>query len=614
MFRILYGLVTLQEIAFLLYFNHLIFDPIPYLDVEFPQIPLFLCIWGGVALFLICGYRCQFSSYANYLFWLVFVNFTPMQRDFDGGFDAFMIGAGFFLMFMPIDRRFAIDALIIKLKANQFAAALKSRTQVTVFAYYVPLAICLGFLYFDSAVHKLFAEHWRNGLGAWLPSTMPYYVSALDVSWLLNQEILQKTIGYSIFLFQFSFPFLFFRKRFRVLMLGMGAALHAGITLLLNIYPFGMGMLMFYVLMIPFYWWRSLRRVVSFREPRIVLHFADAYLPARRAAIILEHFDMLKSISFQADPVGSEIFSDSVSTVFKGLAVTDARRPGVQQVYSGLELYVKALTAMRYTALLAIFLKLPGVGHFCFGRRSETSGGANREVPSPFVAAIENLGSTTTLYDRCFVYSGSNVKRNISAKLYKLFIVFLLLQVNCTVHYGLIYRLQESEISTPVFKNLQAASNAMLMFSHTFLGITPHALYLHDHFQGYHDVLALTYRYDSGPEKWLPFVNAEGRLLAPNWGRVHSMWANIAVTPNINQQRLKKFIMKVTAYWGTKLGLDLNHTIFYIQHKTIDSPVTWVEDLRAKNLSGKWETIGAAKWQNNVILITLPQEIESSRL
>ncbi|MDD5272950.1 MAG: thiol-disulfide oxidoreductase, partial [Methylovulum sp.] len=49
LFRIAYGLVNLQEILFLYYFNHLIFDPIPFIDVEFPTIPLFLCVWGVVA-------------------------------------------------------------------------------------------------------------------------------------------------------------------------------------------------------------------------------------------------------------------------------------------------------------------------------------------------------------------------------------------------------------------------------------------------------------------------------------------------------------------------------------------------------------------------------------
>ena len=108
LFRILYGLVTLQEILFLLYFNHLIFDPIPFIDVEFPMIPFFLCVWGVIACFVSLGYRYQFSIISNYILWIIFVNFTTMQRDFDGGFDTFMIGAGFFLIFMPGDRAFSL--------------------------------------------------------------------------------------------------------------------------------------------------------------------------------------------------------------------------------------------------------------------------------------------------------------------------------------------------------------------------------------------------------------------------------------------------------------------------------------------------------------------------
>ena len=87
LFRILYGLVTLQEIIFLGYFNHLIFDPIPYIDMEFPMVTFFLCLWGIIAGFIILAYRYQFAVISNYIFWIVFVNFTSMQRDFDGGFD-----------------------------------------------------------------------------------------------------------------------------------------------------------------------------------------------------------------------------------------------------------------------------------------------------------------------------------------------------------------------------------------------------------------------------------------------------------------------------------------------------------------------------------------------
>jgi hypothetical protein len=87
------------------------------------------------------------------------------------------------------------------------------------------------------------------------------------------------------------------------------------------------------------------------------------------------------------------------------------------------------------------------------------------------------------------------------------------------------------------------------------------------------------------------------------------MWANIAVTPNIDHQRLSKFIMKTTAFWGINSGLDLDSTHFIIKLKKISAPSTWEKDLLASNLSGKWETIGSAKWHNKVIDLKLPSDI-----
>jgi hypothetical protein len=123
--------------------------------------------------------------------------------------------------------------------------------------------------------------------------------------------------------------------------------------------------------------------------------------------------------------------------------------------------------------------------------------------------------------------------------------------------------------------------------------------------------LAITYTDKNGTEQWLPFINEQGRILAPNWGRVHSMWANIAVTPNIDNRRLKKFIMKVTAFWGTKIGLDINQTQFQIKLKRIEAPSYWVEDLLHKNMSAPWTTIGTVNWTNNTIDYHLPEDINS---
>ncbi|TSA37909.1 MAG: thiol-disulfide oxidoreductase, partial [Methylococcaceae bacterium] len=156
LFRMLYGIITLQEILFLYYFRHLIFDPIPFIDVEFPMLGLFLTFWAIIACCIITGYRYQFAVTSNYIFWLIFVNFTSMQRDFDGGFDLFMIGAGCFLLFMPGDKALSFDNLRKKLSVPFNRKILPAPT-VSILSYYLPVFFCLGLLYLDSSVHKMFA-------------------------------------------------------------------------------------------------------------------------------------------------------------------------------------------------------------------------------------------------------------------------------------------------------------------------------------------------------------------------------------------------------------------------------------------------------------------------
>jgi hypothetical protein len=184
----------------------------------------------------------------------------------------------------------------------------------------------------------------------------------------------------------------------------------------------------------------------------------------------------------------------------------------------------------------------------------------------------------------------------------------LILQLNSTIHFGLIYRFK---LHNPLLTPLAQASNAVVLWSTTFVGIVPHALYLHDHFSGYDHILAITYTDENGQEKWLPFINEQGRMLAPNWGRVHSMWANIAVTPNIDNWRLKKLMAKVIAFYGQNLGLDLNKTTFHIQMKKINAPDVWEPNLLHKNLAGTWMIIGNAHWQDKSVQIDLPDNINA---
>ncbi|UOA08109.1 DCC1-like thiol-disulfide oxidoreductase family protein [Methylobacter sp. S3L5C] len=610
LFRLFYGLVALQEIFFLLYFNHLIFDPIPYIDVEFPMIPFFLCLWGIIASFIIIGYRYQFAVISNYVFWIIFVNFTPMQRDFDGGFDSFMTGAGFFLLFMPGDRAFSIDNLRHKLSTPFTHYNTYSKPTVSGLVYYLPVLICLGFLYFDSAVHKLFAEHWRNGLGSWLPSTQPYYVSAIDMSFLLNNELLQKTIGYAILVFQFTFLFFFSNRRLRSVYLFVGLGIHLGITLSLNIYPFGMGMLIFYLLLVPFSWWRAIGKQLTAKQPSLTVFFDQQCPLCNRTALILNHFDIFNCIDFKSAQDHAAHYPAMTAIPSETLLLDLYALDNENRIYSGVNTYIQILKKMRYLYPIGLLLSLPGI-HTLAITKYRVIADSRARITCTTDCLISPKLQDNNWYHRIFESFASQKPKAFSRKLAKILIALILLQLNSTIHYALIYRLNLEVKNNPVSAPVAEASNALIMISLTFFGITPHALYLHDHFAGYDHILAITYTDQNGIERWLPFVNEEGRLLAPNWGRVHSMWANIAVTPTINKTRLQKFIMKVTAFWGQKTGLNLDKTVFHIKMKKINAPTYWVHDQLHQNFSAPWTTIGTVKWTNHLISFDLPDNINS---
>jgi hypothetical protein len=233
---------------------------------------------------------------------------------------------------------------------------------------------------------------------------------------------------------------------------------------------------------------------------------------------------------------------------------------------------------------------------------------ADTRVRCDETCLIEKPLKNNTWYAKLFEQSFSKKPKTFTRKFIKILSLFLILQLNSTIHFGLIYRLK---LHNPLLTPLAQASDAIVLWSTTFVGIVPHALYLHDHFSGYDHILAITYTDENGQEKWLPFINEQGRMLAPNWGRVHSMWANIAVTPNIDNWRLKKLMTKVIAFYGVNLGLDLNKTTFHIQMKKIRAPDIWEENLLHKNFAGTWLTIGTATWQNKMIQIDLPNDINA---
>ena len=83
-------------------------------------------------------------------------------------------------------------------------------------------------------------------------------------------------------------------------------------------------------------------------------------------------------------------------------------------------------------------------------------------------------------------------RQQLPVRVSKFLVLIIALQLNSTIHYGIVYRLNSQRETRETAGLLAVMSNAVLGLSHTFLGITPHGLYLHDHFAGYEHLLALT--------------------------------------------------------------------------------------------------------------------------
>jgi len=488
-FRFAFGLVVFQEIIFLFYFEALIFDPIPIIEPASPLVSFSLVLWTMASVCLTVGYKTQLASVCNYCFWVGFLVFTPLWHDFDGGFDQLMTSTSFLLIFIPSGTSFSIDQIRNKRFLDNNSTSKQIKPQVSILCYYLPLAISLGLLYFDAGIHKLSADFWMNGMGAWLPSTMPYYMSPIDMSPILNIKPVQQLIGYSLVLFQLSFIFLFFYKALRLPLLYFGILFHMGIIVSLNIYPFGFGMLVHFLLMIPFKWWKK-----------------------------LEH---------------------RWQTSIDGLSIPTISSNGIAIPY-----------IYRYNS------------------------------------------SKQVLIIRRFL------------------ILIMTLQLNTTLYYGVLGRLEiDTRQNTPgIIYTL--FSNHLTVVSHLFLGITPHALYMDDHFEGYNRILGITYD-SNGAENWLPFINREGRFLTPNWGRVHSMWANVAVRPIMDRQRLELFSKKVILFWGTKIGINVEETEFHIKLKHIQVTDHWVDNLRQFNTKQPWSNAADIAWENNEFRWTYHKDLFS---
>lgn len=240
LFRILYNSVLFFEILHFFKYRHLIFDEVPYVSYEI-GFGLPLMIWAATVGCIIMGFQTKLASIINYVLTITF--FSAIE-DFEYHMQYAYLGLNFIQILTPLGKRLSIDRL----------QSVMPVSVVPRLYYLIPIFFGLAVVYFDSVFFKLSSPMWRSGLGMWLPASLPVNVN-IDLSFILNNELLIKTLGYTTFVFETIFILTFWMKRLRIPLLVVGAGLHLGIFVAFPIPLFALGAVSLYVLMVPLKFW-----------------------------------------------------------------------------------------------------------------------------------------------------------------------------------------------------------------------------------------------------------------------------------------------------------------------------------------------------------------------
>lgn len=244
-FRIALAVVMLLEVAQLVYFKALIFDEIPYLRPDSGHGPI-LALWGVALICLMIGWRTRIASVVNYL---ATVSILGPLTDFEYHYDYVLLGTTFLLIWIRPEAALSVDRWLARRRGRPW------RDDVSILAYYTPLLMGLGLVYLDSMTYKVGSPMWLGGLGLWRPASIPP-MTWTNLGPLLDQQLLVRGFGYLVLTFEAAFCFVFFRRRCRLPVLILGLVLHLGIIIAFPIPLFGLGVAIFYLLMVPFSFWR----------------------------------------------------------------------------------------------------------------------------------------------------------------------------------------------------------------------------------------------------------------------------------------------------------------------------------------------------------------------
>lgn len=315
-FRMCFISIMIYEVSQFYEFRHIIYDKTPFIQTGEFNIRYLFHFWFIALGLLLIGLFTRTASIINYIFCVIIFGCLVQ---FNYAVFGIYTAMSFLILFMPVSNVLSFDSLIEK-----------KNTKVLAANYLVPVFVGIGFIYFDSAMHKLVSPMWLKGLGVWLPASIPM-ISYRDMSWLLNQEFIMKFISHIVLIFETVFIFLFWIKPLRIPFLILGIIFHVGILITFPIPSFALGMIAVYVLMVPIRWW-SMFNVKNVELPDGILFGFDQLKVSKyfwRVTIIFTSF-LCILLSYSA-PLPQKFLSKNDIKSINTIERESKRYLGIQQ-------------------------------------------------------------------------------------------------------------------------------------------------------------------------------------------------------------------------------------------------------------------------------------------
>lgn len=585
-FRILYSIVLLCEIATIFYFRHLIFDEIPYIKTYVIRFEIPLIIWFISVVFILFGLFTRGAAIINYILTLVFISTMIL---FEYHVFYIYLGINFILIFLPVSNCLSLDRLKTKLKYSNTKFQYKPLKEVPQLSYYVVALVAIGFVYFDSIFFKFTSETWVKGLGMWSPSSLPM-ITYSDTSFIMNQEYLVKFLGYLVIAFELAFIFTFFIKKFRWLIFIIGMGLHLGILIEYPIPWFALAVCAIYFVIIPVGIWKKIK--IKQGHETLTFYYDQECPLCVRTKIIINHFDIFNKIEFKTVQNNAEeepLLNDYTHDQLLDNIFSISKKG---KVFQGVDTYIQVLSNMIYTKPISWILRIPGIYHIA--KKVYNYVAVNRTTER---CTEDNCGYTPPVVP----VPDSKVKllENLTLKDLKLrlvtFGIILITIFQLIVSYESFVRIThiENKVITKIFELIPP----IRFVSAKFLGITNHPVFTYSkHFKGYNHVIAVTYE-NNGKETFLPIIDEKGQ---PNFYITGANWVNWTFRvngPNISMKNLKEGIQRYTAFWAGKNHIDLNDAKFNVKVKKINVCPDWKYDHLRKQISNEWIDGGYVQWE-----------------